>query len=233
MADAAGAPVPPPHKFKFPSSLLLPKAATLTGNAALQQDILADLQFRIHEVEDLHKEIERLRLLNGRVNVPNLNAMVEPAAAAPPAAAPAADDKDTRIADLERRLAASVETTRLQKEAWDAEKAVFAVARAAPDPGSAVVADAAVDVRDQRIIDQQLRIDTLTDDVIHWRELYDNRASSTTSNTLDGLLRKLKRVVRLHFDDLDDVYHAVAEAICAHTTPAQRHDIRGAPMNKE
>ena len=226
------------HAFHWDTAAQLPTVGIINAlktpelkNAKIKE-ILDDLSWRMHDALGSKREIERLRLLNVRVIVPNFNAA--PATPAP-APEPAAVADNARIVELERQLAASVETNRLQKEAWDGEKAVFAAARVAPDPGSTVAADGAVDADalNQRIIDQQLRIDELSDDVIHWRERSESRTSSTNSNTLDGLLRKLKRVVRLQFDDLDDVYHAVAEAICAHTTPAQRHEIRGAPMNKE
>jgi hypothetical protein len=41
---------------------------------------------------------------------------------------------------------------------------------------------------------------------------------------------KLQRVLRLPFEDPDAVYEAVAEAIYAHTTPAQRRELTSAPV---
>jgi hypothetical protein len=43
---------------------------------------------------------------------------------------------------------------------------------------------------------------------------------------------KLQRVLQLPFDDPDAVYEAVAAAIYAHSTPAQRHQIDDAPSDK-
>ncbi len=90
-------------------------------------------------------------------------------------------------------------------------------------------APSATDDLNRTIYDQTLRIDQLTDLVVHWRELYENR----NSNTLHGLLRKLQIVLRLQFDDPDSVYVAVAEAIYAHSTSAQRREISDAPVNKD
>jgi hypothetical protein len=68
---------------------------------------------------------------------------------------------------------------------------------------------------------------------MHWRELYESRTSSTHSNTLHGLLRKLQVVLGFPFDDPDAVYAAVAEAIYAHSTSAQRREISDAPVDKD
>jgi len=241
MGDAAGPHDASKHRYKFPSALQLPRATTLTGNAALQQDILTDLQFRIHEVEDLRKEIDRLKGLNVSLTVRNFDTSAAPPAApaepAAPAAAPAGAEA-ARIADLEGQLQAAVEENRLQKETWDAEKLVFEANVVASAPASTVAVQAVAGGTDEvaalkdEIEQQQVDIEHLTDRVRIWRKRCGSRASSTTSNTLHDLLLKLQRVLRLPFDDPDAVYEAVAEAIYAHSTPAQRHQIDDAPSDK-
>jgi hypothetical protein len=186
----------------------------------------------MHDALGSKREIERLRLLNVTLNVPNLNAAVEPPAPAPapaPAAA-AADDKDARLVDLEWQLATLRASIPIQQAAWDAEKLVLEGQLSAIVSGSAVmVGGGAPSATD----DQTLRIEELSDEVDRWRELYESRTSSTHSNTLHGLLRKLQVVLGLPFDDPDAVYAAVAEAIYAHTTAAQRREISDAPVYKD
>ncbi len=90
-----------------------------------------------------------------------------------------------------------------------------------------------MDDLNQRIIEQQSHIDTLTSDVIHWRELCKRRTSSTNSNTLHDLLDQLQIVLRLSLDNPGHVYIAVTEAIYANTSPAQRNTIKDAPSNED
>jgi hypothetical protein len=89
-----------------------------------------------------------------------------------------------------------------------------------------------VDVLNDQIEQQQVDIEYLIDQVRLWRKRCESRAFSTTSNTLHDLLLKLQRVLQLQFDNPDAVYEAVAEAIHAHTTLAQRHQIDDAPSDK-
>jgi hypothetical protein len=227
------------HAFHWDTAAQLP---TVPGINALRsaeaknakiKEILADLSWRMHDAVDLKKEIERLRTLNVAI-LSRVPAPEAPAAQAAPAAP--GGDAAVRIKELEGQLQAANETNRIQKEAWDAEKEVFAVSRAAASaPASTVVVPAVAGGTDEvkalndEIEQQHVDIEYLTDQVHQLRELHESRASSTTSNTLHDLLLKLQRVLRLPFEDPDAVYEAVAEAIYAHTTSAQRSELSNKP----
>jgi hypothetical protein len=186
------------------------------------QEILADLQWRMHDAIDSKKEIERLRLLTSAI------ANRAPAAAAPAATvAPAASggDEAVRIKDLEEQLQAAVEENKLQKGLLDEEKRLFAVARVlASDPVIHVETDEVVALQD-RIERQEAMIEHLTERARHWRD-------STNSTVLQDLLDQLQHVLRLSLDDPGHVYTAVAEAIYENTSPDQRNTIDDAPSNK-
>ncbi len=214
-----------PHIYKYTSVLEVPAAHQLQDNEQFRTNVVADLRFRIREVESMKLENERLRLLNIRLNVPNFNAP------APPPPAPAGDEA-TRITDLEGQLQASVEENKLQKGLLDEEKGLFAAARVlASDPGIHVETDEVVALKD-RIERQEAMIEHLTERVRHWRELCESGTSSTNSNVLQNLLDQLQNLLQLSLDDPGRVYTAVVEAIYENTSPAQRDTIDDAPSNK-
>ena len=233
MADAAAGSERTPHKYNYTSALEVPLAGFLDGNPVLQGHVLTDLQFRIREVDTLKAELLK------RAAAP------APAVSAGPVAGDALRIKELTkkleqsVADTKVQtdaLTAAVEGYKVEKSAWDAEKLVLEGRLASMISGSAVMvaggAPSATEDLNRLIREQKLEIDSLNDLVIHWRELCDSRTSSTNSNTLDGLLLKLQRVLRLPFDDPDSVYVAVAEAIYAHTTVKQRLQISDAPVDK-
>jgi hypothetical protein len=243
------------HAFHWDTAAQLP---TVTGINAMKspeaknakiKEILADLQWRMHDALDSKTEIQRLRILNSEIAIRSA-APAAAAAAAPAAPAAPGGGEAVRINELEGQLQAANEKSRIQKEAWDAEKEVFAAraveaenlvsaARAVvPDPGSAVAVQAVAgltddvdDLKDQ-INRQQGNIDFLTGRVQHWRDRYESETSSTHSNVLQDLLDQLQHVLRLSLDNPGRVYTAVAEAIYENTTPEQRDTIDHARSNK-
>jgi hypothetical protein len=89
-----------------------------------------------------------------------------------------------------------------------------------------------VDVLKDQIEQQQVNIESLYQQVHHWRERCASGTSSTNSNVLHDLLDQLQHVLRLSLDDSGRVYTAVAEAIYENTSPAQRDTIKEASSNK-
>ena len=229
MADAAAGSERTPHKYNYTSALDVPTVSLLESNKVLQGHVLADLQFRIREVEAFKIQVDLLRaeiFRNGvQIAAHSKDPASPPAVNVAAAAGPVAGDA-LRIKELEDGLRSAVEGYKVDKSAWDAEKLVLEGRLGVSGDTLMVGAPSAKD-------DQTLRIDQLTDEVIYWRERYESRTSSTHSNTLHGLLRKLQIVLQLPYDDPDAVYVAVAKAIYVHSAPAQRREISDAPVYKD